>query len=63
AALPLVALLVLTDWLAGGFDNWVLIALMSFPECFMNGTVMATLAVLSPQLLRTYDENSYFHPP
>ncbi len=63
AALPLFALIGRGDWVTGALDNWVLVVLVAFPEGFTNGALIATLTVLSPSLLRTFDEEHYLGPP
>ncbi len=63
AALPLFELMGRSDWVQGALNNWVLVVLVAFPEGFTNGALIATLAVLSPSLLRTFDEDHYLGPP
>ncbi len=62
-ALPLFELIGRGDWVQGALDNWVLVVLVAFPEGFTNGALIATMAVLSPGLLRTFDEEHYLGPP
>ncbi len=38
---------------------WPLISLMMFPEGFINGMVVTTLAVFYPETLKTLDERHY----
>lgn len=41
---------------SAALEQWPLISLMLFPEGFINGMVMTTLAVFYPDLVRTYEE-------
>ncbi len=37
--------------------------LLLFPEAFINGTLITSLAVMHPQLVKTYDDNFYLKKP
>ncbi len=41
------------------WDNAYLFLLLMFPEGFINGTIVSTMAVLSPDLVKTYDDDFY----
>ena len=41
---------------SAALEQWPLVTLMLFPEGFINGMVMTTLAVFYPDLVRTYEE-------
>ncbi len=41
---------------SAALEQWPLIILMLFPEGFINGMVMTTLAGCYPDLVRTYEE-------
>lgn len=41
------------------FDNSHLFLLLAFPEGFCNGALMSTLAVLAPEMVKTYDHDFY----
>jgi uncharacterized membrane protein len=47
------------DWISDALRAWPLISLMLFPEGFINGMVVTTLAVFYPQSLKTLDESHY----
>ena len=59
AALPLLWLIGQRDWVSEAFANWPLIALLLFPEGFINGMMVTTLTVFYPQLVKTLDEQHY----
>lgn len=40
-----------------------LVLLITFPEGFINGTVITALTVFAPQLMRTYDDERYLGKP
>jgi uncharacterized membrane protein len=46
-------------WISDALSAWPLISLMMFPEGFINGMVVTTLAVFYPQSLKTLDESHY----
>lgn len=56
AGLGVLALSGQQEMVTSALENWPLIALMLFPEGFINGMVMTTLAVFYPDLVRTYEE-------
>jgi uncharacterized membrane protein len=41
---------------AAALDNWPLLTLMLFPEGFINGMIVTTLAVFHPELVKTLGE-------
>jgi uncharacterized membrane protein len=41
-------------------DHFYLFVLLAFPEGFCNGVVVSSLAVVRPDLLRTFDDEFYF---
>lgn len=46
-------------WVATAIANWPLIFLVLFPEGFINGMIVTTLAVFYPHLLKTFDDRYY----
>ncbi len=58
-ALPLLWLIDQRDWVTGALANWPLLALLLFPEGFINGMIVTTLTVFYPQLVKTFDERHY----
>jgi uncharacterized membrane protein len=59
AALPLLWLFGQREWVGDALANWPLIALLLFPEGFINGMMVTTLTVFYPQSLKTFDERHY----
>lgn len=41
------------------WENSYLFFLLIFPEGFVNGTIVSTLAVMAPHLVKTYDDDFY----
>ena len=41
------------------WDNYYLSWLLMFPEGFMNGAFITVLAVMKPDLVKTYDDGAY----
>ncbi|RLQ23618.1 hypothetical protein DWB85_00200 [Seongchinamella sediminis] len=56
AGLGVLALAGQETMVSGALESWPLITLMLFPEGFINGMVMTTLAVFYPDWVRTYEE-------
>ncbi len=57
----------LTLWLAGevelvrrGLDVWPMLALLLFPEGFINGMLVTAACVFFPEAVKTFDEQLYF---
>jgi len=59
AALPLMWLMGQQDWVAACLANWPFIALLIFPEGFINGMIVTTLTVFYPDLVKTFDDGFY----
>ena len=59
AALPLLWLIGQEVWVRSALENWPLIALMLFPEGFINGMLVTTLTVFYPQIMKTFDDRHY----
>lgn len=43
------------------FENLWMFFLLTFPEGFCNGAIVSCMAVLSPHLVKTYDDDFYLH--
>jgi uncharacterized membrane protein len=59
AALPLLWIIGQEGWTRSALENWPLIALMLFPEGFINGMLVTTLTVFHPQIMKTFDDRHY----
>lgn len=62
AAVVAVSLLWLIDqggWVEQALSNWQFIALVLFPEGFINGMMITALSVFYPDLLKTFDDKRY----
>ena len=44
-------------------DHFSLFLLLTFPEGFSNGALISSLAVLAPNMVKTYDDNFYLKEP
>lgn len=40
-------------------ENWPLVALIAFPEGFLNGMVLSVIVVLNPEAVKTFDSDKY----
>jgi uncharacterized membrane protein len=58
-ALPLLWLAGLDEPVRHALANWPMIFLFLFPEGFINGMVVTTLAVFFPQWVKTFDDDFY----
>jgi uncharacterized membrane protein len=58
----LVTFAVANWWLQPGLDHAV-VMLMTFPEGFLNGTIISAVTVFRPCLVRTYDEVRHIGKP
>ena len=65
AALSVGGVSLLSLWLADStlflpvWDNAYIFALLTFPEGFSNGAIISSLAILRPDLVKTYDDDFY----
>lgn len=59
ASLLVLALAGHGDKVAAALDNWPLIALILFPEGFINGMVLSVIVVLNPEAVKTFDSDKY----
>ncbi len=57
------ASLFIGNWLLDARLDHPLVMLLTFPEGFINGTVISALAVFYPELVRTYDDVKYLGKP
>ena len=55
----LACLLPLAGLVAGALENWPLIALIAFPEGFINGMLLSVLVVWYPDTVKTFDSVKY----
>lgn len=46
-------------WLEAALNNWPMLALLMFPEGFINGMLISAITVYFPQLVKTFDEDFY----
>ncbi len=67
SALAVAAATLLTLWLAGeaelarrGLEVWPMLALLLFPEGFINGMLVTAACVFFPGAVKTFDEHLYF---
>lgn len=58
-ALPVFALMGQHDWVALSLEKWVFIALVMFPEGFINGMLVTAFTVFYPELVKTFDADFY----
>lgn len=61
--LALGATLTLGNWLFDTRLDHPLVMLLTFPEGFINGTLISALTVFHPELVRTYDDVRYLGKP
>ncbi len=47
------------DYVAGALENWPLIALIAFPEGFINGMLLSVIVVWYPDTVKTFDSVKY----
>lgn len=47
------------DWAFAALESWPLLALIAFPEGFINGTVLSVMVVLNPEAVKTFDSDKY----
>ncbi len=59
AALPVLWMLDQRQWLQAALENWPLVALVLFPEGFINGMIITTLTVFYPHVVKTFDDKHY----
>ena len=59
SALTLLWLAGQNDWVLSALANWPVVLLLMFPEGFINGTVVTTLTVFYPDLVKTFDDAYY----
>lgn len=59
AALGLFALMGRFDLIADAVDSATLVALMMFPEGFLNGMLITAVTVFRPDLVKTFDDDYY----
>ena len=43
----------------GSLENWPLIALIAFPEGFINGMLLSVIVVINPEAVKTFDSGKY----
>ena len=47
------------EWVGSALSNWPVIALIAFPEGFINGTLVTAFVVLAPDAMKLYDAEDY----
>ncbi len=47
------------EYVAGALENWPLIALVAFPEGFINGMLLSVIVVWYPDTVKTFDSVKY----
>ncbi len=57
--IPVFALIGQVDWIESSARNWPMVALIAFPEGFMNGMVITVFSVFHPQLVKALDEKRF----
>lgn len=59
AGLAVLSLIGQTDRVSYALENWPLIALIAFPEGFINGMVLSMIVVWYPDTVKTFDSVKY----
>ncbi|MEM1436211.1 MAG: energy-coupling factor ABC transporter permease [Pseudomonadota bacterium] len=59
AGLLIFGLIGQAEWVARALANWPLIALLMFPEGFINGMLVTALTVFYPEVVKTFDDAFY----
>lgn len=59
ASLAVLAMVGQTERVYSALEHWPLIALIMFPEGFINGMVLSVVVVLNPEAVKTFDSDKY----
>lgn len=58
-AVPVFLLMGQHAWAEGALRNWTLLALLMFPEGFINGMLVTAFTVFHPDVVKTFDDAYY----
>lgn len=48
-----------SSYVSGALENWPMIALIAFPEGFINGMILSVIVVLNPEAVKNFDSDKY----